>query len=51
MKKLKHYLIATTAILAVLTAVGAFFAPEKYWQPLLINVATTFFAATVGLDR
>lgn len=46
---MKRYMIAASVLAALATATAAFFAPEKFWQPLLINVATTFLALALGV--
>lgn len=43
-----RFTIAAT-FLFIICAIGAYYAPLIFWQPLLINIATTFFAAAVGI--
>jgi len=46
---MKQKLVYLTFALALAIGVGAYFVPPQYWQPLLINLATTFFAVGVGI--
>jgi hypothetical protein len=46
---MKAKFIWGTSLLALAAGVGAYFAPSSFWQPLLINVATTFLAVAVGI--
>ena len=45
----KPMLTAVNAALALLIAVGAYFAPAGYWQSLLVNLATVFFGAALAI--
>lgn len=49
MKNLKEKLIWINAVLFVAAGVGAHFAPILFWQPMLINLSTTFFAIAAGV--
>jgi hypothetical protein len=46
---MKKYLIQINVGLAFLVGVGSYYSDANFWQPLLINIATTFFAAGLGI--
>lgn len=46
---MKKYLVQVNLILSLATGVGAYYSIAEFWQPLLINLATTFFAAALGI--
>ena len=46
---MKTKFIWLTGALSVASGIGAYFSPTPFWQPLLINIATTFFAVAAGI--
>jgi len=46
---MKRYLVALNLLLAVGTAIGGYYAPQPFWQPVLINAATAFFGAALAI--
>lgn len=46
---MKKHLVWINILLFVALSVGAYYSPTTFWQPLLINMATTFFAICLGL--
>jgi hypothetical protein len=46
---MKEKLIWINSFLFVAAAIGGYFSPEVFWQPLLINLSTTFFAIALGV--
>jgi hypothetical protein len=46
---MKAKLVWITALLAIASGVGGYYAPVAFWQPLLINVSTTFLAVAIGI--
>lgn len=46
---MKKYLVQVNLLLAILMGVASFYSKPEFWQPLLINIATTFFAAALGI--
>jgi len=46
---MKKYLIQINALLAILIGVLAYFLDHVFWKPILINISTTFFAASLGI--
>jgi hypothetical protein len=46
---MKRYLLVLNLLLAVGTAIGGYYAPQSFWQPVLINAATAFFGAALAI--
>lgn len=46
---MKTKLVWITGVLSVVSGTGAYFSPATFWQPLLINISTTFLAVAIGI--
>jgi len=46
---MKRHLVLICIAFAGAIGLGAYFAPETFWQPLLINLATVFFGASLAI--
>ena len=45
----KRYLVASSMLLFVASAVAAWYLPEKFWQPLVLSIASSFFAIGMAI--